>query len=65
MSKTTFYFVIAVLVLTDIVQSRYRLKILAEQKAGRTSDCQGEKRQEIGFCVLALPKTGVHLLAQK
>ena len=32
MSKTTFYFVIAVLVLTDIVQSRYRLKILAEQQ---------------------------------
>jgi predicted tellurium resistance membrane protein TerC len=32
MSKTTFYFVIVVLVLTDIVQSRYRLKILAEQR---------------------------------
>lgn len=31
MTKTTFYFVIAVLVLTDIVQGRYQRKILAEQ----------------------------------
>lgn len=30
MSKTTFYFVIAVLVVTDIVQGRYQKKILAE-----------------------------------
>jgi len=30
MSKTTFYFVIAVLVLTDIVQSRYQKKLLAK-----------------------------------
>jgi len=30
MSKTTFYFVIAVLVLTDIVQSQYQKKLLAE-----------------------------------
>ena len=32
MSKTTFYFVIAVLVLTDIVQSRYQKKIIAEEQ---------------------------------
>ncbi|CAL2084915.1 TerC family protein [Tenacibaculum sp. 190524A05c] len=32
MSKTTFYFVIVVLVITDIVQGRYQKKILAEQK---------------------------------
>lgn len=31
MSKTTFYFVIVVLVITDIVQGRYQKKILAEQ----------------------------------
>lgn len=31
MTKTTFYFVIAVLVLTDIVQSRYRRKLLAQR----------------------------------
>ena len=33
MTKTTFYFVIVVLVLTDIVQSRYRKKLLAERAA--------------------------------
>ena len=33
MSKTTFYFVIAVLVLTDVVQSRYRKKLLAQRAA--------------------------------
>ncbi|MGJ8723642.1 MAG: TerC family protein [Roseibacillus sp.] len=33
MTKTTFYFVIAVLVLTDIVQSRYQKQILAKQEA--------------------------------
>lgn len=33
MTKTTFYFVIAVLVLTDVVQSRYQKKLLAEKKA--------------------------------
>ncbi|MGB1040152.1 MAG: TerC family protein [Flavobacteriales bacterium] len=32
MSKTTFYFVIAVLVVVDIVQGRYQKKILAEAK---------------------------------
>ena len=30
MSKTTFYFVLAVLVLTDSVQSQYQKKLLAE-----------------------------------
>jgi len=33
MTKTTFYFVITVLVLTDIVQSRYRRKLLAQRAA--------------------------------
>ena len=33
MSKTTFYFVIAVLVIVDVVQGRYQKKILAEQAA--------------------------------
>lgn len=33
MTKTTFYFVIVVLVLTDIVQGRYRKKLMAESAA--------------------------------
>lgn len=33
MSKTTFYFVIGVLVLTDVVQSRYQRKLLAAKNA--------------------------------
>ena len=33
MTKTTFYFVIVVLVLTDVVQSRYRKKLLAQRAA--------------------------------
>jgi len=33
MAKSTFYFVIAVLVLVDIVQSRYRRKLLARRQA--------------------------------
>ena len=33
MSKTTFYFSIAVLVLTDLVQGRYQRKLLAEKQA--------------------------------
>lgn len=32
MSKTTFYFVVAALVIVDIIQGRYQRKILAEQK---------------------------------
>ena len=32
MSKATFYFVISVLVITDIVQGRYQKKLIAEQK---------------------------------
>jgi len=31
MTKTTFYFVIGVLVITDIVQTRYQKKLLAEK----------------------------------
>lgn len=34
MSKATFYFVITVLVLTEIVQSRYQKKLLAQKQAG-------------------------------
>lgn len=33
MTKATFYFVITVLVLTDIVQSRYRKKLMAQRAA--------------------------------
>lgn len=38
MSKTTFYFVIAILVITDIVQGRYQKKILAEKKYTDTKE---------------------------
>jgi len=34
MSKTTFYFVIAILVITDIVQSKYQKKLLAKKEHG-------------------------------
>ena len=37
MTKTTFYFVIVVLILTDIVQSRYRKKLLAQRAAETAS----------------------------
>ena len=33
MSKTTFYFVIVILVITDIVQGRYQKKLIAEQES--------------------------------
>ena len=33
MSKATFYFVIAVLVITDLVQGRYQKKLLAAKEA--------------------------------
>jgi predicted tellurium resistance membrane protein TerC len=32
MSKTTFYFVLAILIIVDIVQGRYQKKILSEKK---------------------------------
>src|SRR5690606_11852799 len=35
MTKATFYFVLAVLVLTDVVQGRYQKKLLARQAAKR------------------------------
>ena len=39
MTKTTFYFVIGVLVLTDIVQTRYQKKLLARKAgAGQTEE---------------------------
>ena len=34
MSKATFYFIIAVLVLTDVVQSRYQKKLLSQKGSG-------------------------------
>jgi predicted tellurium resistance membrane protein TerC len=34
MSKTTFYFVIGILVITDIVQGRYQKKLLSEKQKG-------------------------------
>ena len=37
MSKTTFYFVIVVLIITDVVQGRYQKKLLAEQENTKTS----------------------------
>lgn len=33
MTKTTFYFVIGIMVMTDIVQARYRKKLVAQQEA--------------------------------
>ena len=38
MSKTTFYFVIVVLVITDIVQGRYQKKLMAEQARANASE---------------------------
>ena len=39
MTKTTFYFVIGVLVITDLVQTRYQKKLLAEKaKAEAAAD---------------------------
>ena len=36
MSKTTFYFVIFVLVFTDIVQSKYQKKLIKKQQAKKS-----------------------------
>ena len=38
MSKTTFYFVIFVLVMTDIVQSRYQKKLLKQKQSHNNND---------------------------
>jgi len=38
MSKTTFYFVIAILVITDIVQSKYQKKLLAKKEHENTNE---------------------------
>ena len=35
MSKATFYFIIIILVLTDVVQGRYQRKILKEKEASQ------------------------------
>ena len=37
MSKTTFYFVIVVLIITDVVQGRYQKKLIAEQEKATTA----------------------------
>jgi hypothetical protein len=36
MTKTTFYFVLAVLLATDIVQSRYQKKLIGQKRAAAT-----------------------------
>ncbi len=41
MTKTTFYFVIFVLVCTDVVQGRYQKKLLAKQKAAKQGAVAG------------------------
>ncbi|MEO0896248.1 MAG: TerC family protein [Bacteroidota bacterium] len=38
MSKTTFYFVLVILVITDVVQSRYQRKLVSEKEQITTSD---------------------------
>ena len=38
MSKTTFYFVIAILVIIDIVQGRYQKRLIAENERSRTEN---------------------------
>lgn len=43
MSKTTFYFVIAILVITDIVQGRYQKKIIAENAKVKVDDTNKEQ----------------------
>ena len=41
MSKATFYFVIAILVITDIVQGRYQKKLIAEQEHSKSHSDRG------------------------
>lgn len=48
MSKATFYFVITVLVLTDLVQSRYQKKLLAEREAARKAKAAAATQGPIG-----------------
>ena len=43
MSKTTFYFVLVVLVVVDVVQGRYQKKIIAEQ----AHEQKTEKKEEV------------------
>jgi predicted tellurium resistance membrane protein TerC len=45
MSKATFYFVIAVLVLIDIVQSRYQKKLFAQQALRRAHAKESQSRE--------------------
>ena len=41
MSKTTFYFVLVILVLTDIVQTRYQKNLIKKQKAMQDAATDG------------------------
>lgn len=43
MSKTTFYFVIAILVIVDVVQGRYQKKIIAEQEHEQEIDTESKE----------------------
>lgn len=45
MTKTTFYFVIVVLVLTDIVQGRYQKKLLKEKEAKAESALKSQNKE--------------------
>ncbi len=42
MNKMTFYFVIAVLVLCDVVQGRYQRKLMAEKERSTNLVCEGD-----------------------
>ena len=47
MSKATFYFVIGVLIIIDIVQSRYQKKLLAAAEAGEKAVGHGDTEAEL------------------
>jgi predicted tellurium resistance membrane protein TerC len=47
MSKATFYFVIGVLIIIDIVQSRYQKKLLAAAEAGEKAAGHGDTEAEL------------------
>ncbi|MCB2012947.1 MAG: hypothetical protein KDF64_20575, partial [Geminicoccaceae bacterium] len=41
MAKSTFYFTIAIMVVVDLVQSRYQKKLMAERRIVRKSPADG------------------------
>lgn len=47
MSKATFYFVIGVLIIIDVVQSRYQKKLLAAAEAGEKAAGHGDTEAEL------------------